>query len=75
MPSSHATFGNALAGSYPLGRTLYIDVAKRPRQPLPKLNAEFLKFVLSKEGQQLAVNAGYGELPHQVVAQQLELLK
>ena len=50
-------------------------MAKRPQQPLPKLNEEFLKFVLSKEGQEVVVKAGYGALPHSVVTKQLELLK
>ena len=74
-PFIEPTLENALAGRYPLGRTLYIYVAKRPGEPFPRVNAEFFKFVLSKEGQEVAVKAGYGALPHAVVAEQLELLK
>ncbi|MCY2995030.1 MAG: phosphate ABC transporter substrate-binding protein [Planctomycetota bacterium] len=74
-PLAEASIENAVAGSYPLGRTLHIYVAKRPQQPLPKLNEEFLKFVLSKDGQEVVVKAGYGALPHSVVTKQLDLLK
>jgi phosphate transport system substrate-binding protein len=74
-PFIEATFANSLAGSYPLGRTLYIYVAKRPGERLPRLNEEFFRFVLSKDGQEIAVRAGYGALPHDEVAKQLELLK
>ena len=54
------TFENALDGTYPLGRTLYIYVAKKPGEPLPPVVKEFLKFVLSREGQEIVVKDGYG---------------
>ncbi len=69
------TFENALAGKYPLGRTLYIYVAKKPNEALPQLTREFLKFVLSKEGQAIVVKDGYGELPATVIAKQLKVLE
>ena len=69
------TFENALAGKYPLGRTLYIYVAKKPNESLPQLTQEFLKFVLSKEGQAIVVKDGYGELPATVIAKQLKVLE
>jgi phosphate transport system substrate-binding protein len=69
------TFANALKGTYPLGRTLYIYVAKKPNEPMPKLIEEFLKFVLSNEGQQVVIKDGYGVLPVKVIEKQLELLK
>ncbi|MEN6407252.1 MAG: phosphate ABC transporter substrate-binding protein [Thermoguttaceae bacterium] len=74
-PMVEPAFDNVLNGKYPLGRTLYIYVAKRPNEPMPKLVEEFLKFVLSAEGQQIVIKDGYGRLPAQVVARQLELLK
>jgi phosphate transport system substrate-binding protein len=69
------TFANALNGSYPIGRTLYIYVAKKPGAPLPKALEEFLKFVVSREGQEIVIKDGYGPLPAKVVEKQLELLK
>jgi phosphate transport system substrate-binding protein len=74
-PLVEPTFANALKGAYPLGRTLYIYVAKKPGEPLPKLTEEFLKFVLSSEGQSIVVKDGYGALPAKIVQKQLELLK
>lgn len=74
-PLAEPTFENALEGSYPLGRALYVHVAKKPNEPLPPLVYEFLKFVLSKEGQELVVKDGYGPLPPEAVKAQLEALK
>jgi phosphate transport system substrate-binding protein len=68
------TFENALAGTYPLGRTLYIYVAKKPGEPLPPLVKEFLKFVLSQQGQAIVVKDGYGELPIKVIEKNVKLL-
>lgn len=69
------TFDNALNGTYPLGRTLYVYVAKKPGEPLPALVNEFLKFVLSREGQEIVIKDGYGPLPAKAVAKQLEMLE
>jgi len=62
-PLAEPTFENALNGSYPLGRALYIYVIKKPNEPLPPSVKEFLKFVLSKEGQEIVVKDGFGPLP------------
>ena len=70
-----ANYANVLSGKYPLARMLYIYVAKKPGQPLPKVTEEFLKFALSKEGQQIVVKDGYDPLPAKVVEQQLKALK
>jgi phosphate transport system substrate-binding protein len=74
-PLVEPTFANAIKGAYPLGRTLYIYVAKKPGEPLPKLVEEFLRFVLSQEGQEIVVKDGYGPLPAKIVDKQLVLLK
>ena len=50
---------NALEGSYPLARFLYIYVNKAPGKPLDPLTQEFLKMILSKEGQGVVVKGGY----------------
>jgi phosphate transport system substrate-binding protein len=74
-PPVEATFDNALAGKYPLGRSLYIYVAKKPHQPLPPHIKEFLKFVLSKQGQAIVVKDGFGPLPARTVKKQLQLVE
>ncbi len=63
-------YENVLEGKYPLGRMLYLYVAKEPNKPLPKMVEEFLKYVLSQEGQQIVVKDGYLPLPAKVAEQQ-----
>ncbi|KIV73472.1 phosphate ABC transporter substrate-binding protein (PhoT family) [Pseudomonas sp. SLBN-26] len=57
---------NALNGSYPLSRFLYVYVNKAPNKPLAPLEAEFIKLVLSQQGQQVVVKDGYIPLPAKV---------
>ena len=54
-----ATAENALKGKYPLSRFLYIYVNKEPNKPLDKLTYEFVRMVLSKEGQHIVEKDGY----------------
>ena len=58
---------NALNGTYPLSRFLYVYVNKAPNKPLAPLEAEFVKLVLSQAGQQVVVKDGYIPLPAKVV--------
>ena len=50
---------NAFDGSYPLARFLYLAVNYDPRGKLDPLQTEFLKFVLSKPGQEQVIKDGY----------------
>ena len=54
---------SALDGTYPLARYLYVYVNKAPGKALPPAQAEFLKMVLSKEGQMIVDKDGYVPLP------------
>ena len=58
---------NALSGKYPLARFFYIYVNKAPNKPLSPLDAEFMKLILSKQGQEVVVKDGYIPLPAKVV--------
>ena len=69
------TYENVLEGKYPLGRMLYLYIGKQPNQPLPKMVEEFLKYALSKEGQEVVVKDGYLPLPAAIAEKQLNLLK
>ena len=73
--SHEASFENVMNGSYPLSRTLYIYVAKGPNKPMPAQTAEFLKYVLSKGGQEIVVKDGFLPLPAKVVEKELAKLK
>jgi phosphate transport system substrate-binding protein len=75
QPAYEPNYENVLTGKYPLGRLLYLYVAKEPNKPLPPLVKEFLTFVLSKEGQEVVVKDGYLPLTAAVASKQLELLK
>jgi phosphate transport system substrate-binding protein len=70
-----ATAENALNGSYPLTRYLFIYVNKQPNKPLPPLELEFLKLILSKEGQEAVIKSGYIPLPAKEVEKYLIELK
>lgn len=62
---------NALNGKYPLSRFLYVYINKAPNKPLAPLEAEFVKLVLSKQGQEVVVKDGYIPLPAKVVEKTL----
>ena len=66
---------NAVAGTYPLARFLYVYVNKAPNKPLAPLEREFIKMVLSKQGQEVVVKDGYIPLPKNVVDKALASIK
>lgn len=62
------------SGQYPLTRYLYFLVNKAPNQPLPKQVFEFIRFVLSAQGQELVRKDGYVAVPDKMVERQLRQL-
>lgn len=58
---------NAVDGSYPLARFLYVYVNKDPNKPLSPLEREFIKLVFSRQGQEVVLKDGYIPLPAAVV--------
>lgn len=68
------TSANAVAGSYPLSRYLYVYINKAPNKPLQPLEKEFVKMILSKTGQEVVVKDGFIPLPKKVVDNVLKLL-
>lgn len=73
-PFVAATAENALNKTYPLSRYLYVYVNKHPEKPLAPLEREFIKLVLSKQGQNVVIKDGYIPLPAKVVQMQLNRL-
>ncbi|MDQ2068366.1 PstS family phosphate ABC transporter substrate-binding protein [Natronospira bacteriovora] len=65
---------NAASGDYPLARFLYVAVNKNPNRELPPLEREFLRLVLSAQGQDVTVRDGFIPLPEAVAAQWRERL-
>jgi phosphate transport system substrate-binding protein len=66
---------NSLSGDYPLARFLLIYVNKTPNEKLDTLTYEFLRFVLSKSGQEIVAKDGYFPMPAEVAAQVLAELQ
>jgi len=66
-----ATAENAYAGTYSLARFLYIYVNKPPTKSLDPLTQEFVKLVVSKQGQQVVVKDGYFPIPASIAAEEM----
>ncbi|TYK65195.1 PstS family phosphate ABC transporter substrate-binding protein [Colwellia echini] len=69
-----ANMDNAVSGDYPLSRYLYVYVNKHPNKPLQPMEAEFLKLILSKSGQEIVEKDGYIPLPNSVVTKEFKSL-
>jgi len=69
-----AEAADVYAGKYPLARFLMIYVNQKPGTPLDPLVGEFLRMVLSKEGQEVVVKDGYLPLTKTIFAQEHDKL-
>ncbi|MFO1528728.1 MAG: hypothetical protein U1F77_03075 [Kiritimatiellia bacterium] len=68
-------YENVLSGDYPIARSLYVYIAKKPGEPLPPAVEQFLLFVLSKQGQEIVVKDGYLPLTAEMTAEAVKQLK
>ncbi len=66
---------NCASGKYPLARFLYVYINKAPNKPADKLTAEFIKFVQSKQGQEIVVKDGYFPMPAAFAAKEIKLVE
>ena len=73
-PYVEANAVNSMSGDYPLARFLWIYINKRPNQELPPLEREFIRFVLSRAGQESVLKDGYIPLPSMVIDSTLDSL-
>jgi phosphate transport system substrate-binding protein len=62
------------SGKYPIARYLYIYLNKAPGEPLDPLRAEFIKYILSKDGQTLTEEGGYFPITNEIREHDLEAL-
>lgn len=74
-PFIAATPENAANKTYPLSRFLYVYVNKAPNKALPPLEREFIKMILSKQGQQVVIKDGYVPLSNKTAQKYLAKLK
>jgi phosphate transport system substrate-binding protein len=70
-PFFAGTYEEVTSGKYPLSRFLYVYVNKAPGKPLDPLPLEFLKLMMSKEGQEVVVKDGYMPLTPAIIKQEL----
>ena len=62
--------------SYPLTRSIYIYLNRPPKHPVAPPLKEYLRFVLSRQGQQVVIDHGrYLHLPLEVTREQLKKLE
>jgi phosphate transport system substrate-binding protein len=69
-PAVAASWENAANGQYPFARFLEIYVNKAPDRPFDPLIQEYLRFMLSAEGQRVVIKAGFHPLDADTVARQ-----
>jgi phosphate transport system substrate-binding protein len=62
---------NAYAGTYPLSRFLFVYVNRAPGKALEPLTREFVKLLLSKEGQEVVIKDGYFPIPATIAKEEL----
>lgn len=70
-----ATHANAASGDYPLSRYLYVYINKKPNEPMTPIAQEFLRLVLSAEGQEIVSKDGYVPLSAAVAARELAKIR
>ena len=74
-PAVSLTAANVANRSYPLIRDAYIYVGKPPGRPMDPRAREFLRFVLSRDGQEIiAKNGPYSPIPAEYIRAQLRKL-
>ena len=66
---------NAYAGTYPLARFLYVYVNKAPGKALDPLTREFVKLVVSKEGQEVVIKDGYFPIPATIAKEEVNKIQ
>jgi phosphate transport system substrate-binding protein len=62
---------NAYTGEYPLARFLIVYLNHKPNDALDPLRREFIRYMLSRDGQEEVVKDGYFPLPASLVQEQL----
>ncbi len=63
---------NAYAGTYPLGRFLYVVVNHKPGTQMEPLRAEFIRMIFSKQGQEGVIKDGYFPVTSQIANEDLK---
>jgi len=73
-PWYEGDYPNASSGRYPLTRYMYIRLNRVPGYPIPAHVKEFLRYVLSREGQEPILYSGYFPLTAAEIGEELAKL-
>ena len=66
---------NAYSGAYPMARFLFVYVNKAPGKALDPLTREFVKVIVSKDGQEGVIKDGYFPIPASVAKEELSKIQ
>ena len=66
-----ATAENSYAGKYPLARFLYVYVNNAPGKGLDPLMREFVRFMFTRQGQEVVIKDGYFPVPNSIAKEEL----
>lgn len=69
------SYDNVKSGRYSLSRFLYLYINKAPGKPADPLVKEFVKLILSQQGQEVVIKDGYLPLSAEIVKQELQKLE
>ena len=72
---SSGSYEDVKSGKYPLSRFLYVYINKAPGKSLDPLVKEYVKLILSREGQEVVLKDGYLPLPASIVKEELAKLE
>jgi len=67
-----ATAENAYSGKYPLARFLYVYINRAPGKGLDPLMREFVKFMFTRQGQEVVIKDGYFPVPNSIATEELD---
>ena len=73
-PVSEGSYEDVVSKKYPLARFLYLYVNRAPGKAFDPLVKEFLKLVLSREGQEVVVKDGYLPITPAIVSEEAKKL-
>ena len=66
-----ATADNSYSGAYPMARFLFVYINKAPGKALDPLTREFVKVIVSREGQEGVIKDGYFPIPASIAKEEL----
>jgi phosphate transport system substrate-binding protein len=66
---------NAYSGAYPMARFLFVYINKAPGKALDPLTREFVKVIVSREGQEGVIKDGYFPIPASIAKEELSKIQ